>query len=168
MEKPEFKHLIRLLNTDLQGKKSVVIALEKIQGVGYNFAIAICRVTGINQNKKAGELTDEEVKKLEDALKNPLKYNIPIWMLNRKKDPETGEDKHLLSIDLKLQKEFDIKKMGRIRSYKGIRHALGLPVRGQRTKAHFRHGRRVGVEKKAAKMGKSPAAPKKEEAKKGK
>ena len=54
---------------------------------------------------------------------------------------------HLISTDLKLRKEFDIKFMKKIKSYKGMRHASGLPVRGQRTRAHFRTGTSLGVVK---------------------
>ena len=68
-------------------------------------------------------------------------------MLNRRKDIETGEDKHLLGSDLKLRKEFDLKRMKNIRSYKGVRHALGLPVRGQSTRSHFHKGKSLGVKK---------------------
>ena len=46
-----------------------------------------------------------------------------------------------------LQNEFDIRRLKKIKSYKGIRHSLGQPVRGQRTKAHFRKGRAVGVKR---------------------
>jgi len=44
-----------------------------------------------------------------------------------------------------LRREFDIKRLRKIKSYKGIRHAVGLPVRGQRTKANFRRNRKPSV-----------------------
>ena len=70
-------------------------------------------------------------------------------MLNRRKDRETGEDRHVVTSDLKFENEFDIKNLKKIKVYRGVRHSLGLPVRGQRTKAHFRHGKTVGVRKKS-------------------
>ncbi|MDD5650977.1 MAG: 30S ribosomal protein S13, partial [Candidatus Nanoarchaeia archaeon] len=75
---------------------------------------------------------------------------------NRRKDPETGEDQHVISTDLKMKKDFDIKMMRKMKSYKGMRHSFGLPVRGQRTRAHFRHGKSLGVAKKKV----APAAKK--------
>ena len=93
----------------------------------------------------------QEIKKIAGFLKN---LSLPSWLLNRKKDFHSGEDKHLVTTDLDLQKEFDIRRMKKIKSYKGIRHAQGLPVRGQRTKAHFRKGKAIGVSKQKQKPGK--------------
>ena len=82
-------------------------------------------------------------------VRNPK--NFPVWMLNRRKDKLSGEDKHLLKTDLKLQKEIDVKDLQKIRSYRGARHQAGLPVRGQRTRSNFRRGKTVGVRKKGVK-----------------
>ena len=73
-----------------------------------------------------------------------------MFLLNRRKDFESGLDKHLSSTDLELQRDFDIKRLKKIKSYRGIRHAAGQPVRGQRTKAHFRknRGKSVGIKSK--------------------
>jgi len=151
MPEEKFKHLVRVVNTDLDGNKLVNRALRKIKGVSYMMSNAICNVALIDDNKKTGDLNQEEVKKIEDIIANPIKYNIPDWLVNRRKDSETGQDIHLTSSQLKLIKEFDIKKMRRIKSYRGMRHSYGLPVRGQRTKGHFRKGRAVGVQKKKIK-----------------
>ena len=79
--------------------------------------------------------------------------------MNRRKDEETGESKHLLTTDLEMARDFDIRKMKKIKSYKGWRHAMGQPVRGQRTKSHFRKGTAMGVIKAKAKPGATaPAA----------
>ncbi|HLD11149.1 MAG TPA: 30S ribosomal protein S13 [Candidatus Nanoarchaeia archaeon] len=139
------KHFVRIRNTDLLGSKQILMALQKIHGVGFNFANAICYATKIPPTKITGTLSDEEIQRLEKLI---LNYDsIPKWLFNRRKDVEEGIDKHITSADLKLTKETDIKKMRRIRSYKGIRHSLNQPVRGQRTKAHFRKGKAVGVAK---------------------
>ena len=58
----------------------------------------------------------------------------------------------MIGSNLKLRREFDIRLMKKIKSYKGMRHAIAQPVRGQRTKSHFRTGSTVGVMKKAAKI----------------
>lgn len=155
--KPDFKHFVRILNTDLEGAKTLKNSLKKIKGVGFMFANAICSLAGINKNKITGELTDEEAKKLGEIIKNPSKSGVPVWMLNRRKDNETGEDKHLLTSDLDFTKENDIKILKKIKAYRGIRHMFNLPVRGQRTKSNFRPNKgkaRLGV-KRAKKTGKS-------------
>ncbi|MBC7111537.1 MAG: 30S ribosomal protein S13, partial [Methanothermobacter sp.] len=95
-----------------------------------------------------GYLSDEEIERLEEAIKNPAKYNIPSWMINRRNDYETGEDKHLIESDLEMCLREDLNRMRKTRSYKGRRHELGLPVRGQRTKSTFRKGSSVGVRRK--------------------
>ena len=146
----EFKHLIRIANTDLEGKKHILYALRKIKGVDIMFANMACACAGIEKTKKAGELLDGEAEKLNDIILNPVKYGAPEWMLNRRKDIETGEDTHLLMADLDFAKEQDIKRMKKCKSYKGLRHQWGLPVRGQRTKSNFRRqkGKGLGVKRK--------------------
>jgi len=153
-EEQKIKHLIRLANADLEGRKQILYALKKVKGTDIMLANAACKIAGIPINKKTGLLSDEQVKKLNEILKNPRKYSIPNWLLNRRKDRETGEDKHLLAADLQFTKENDIKQMKKIKSYRGIRHMQGLPVRGQKTKNNFRpnKGKVTGV--KRAKVGK--------------
>lgn len=134
----EFKEFLRISNTDINGKKQVRIALTAVKGIGRILANAACEATNISKTKKAGELTDSEITKLEEFVANPKKFNIPTWLLNRRNDPETGEDKHLIMSDLRFQKEQDVKKLQKIKSYRGLRHSWGLPVRGQRTQGNFR------------------------------
>ena len=93
-----------------------------------------------------------DLKKVEEVILNPLKHDIPTWMFNRRKDYDTGNDKHILTSDLKLQKDNDIKRLKKIKAYRGIRHATGQPVRGQRTRSNFRRGSAIGVNKKKSKM----------------
>ena len=137
MEK-EFKHLVRIVNTDLKGSVPVGHALMKIQGVSFNFSNAICSGISIDKSKKVGDLSEKEIELIDDCIKNPKKYNIPEWMYNRRGDVVSGEDRHVVSSDLKIEKEFDIKRLKKIKSYKGLRHAVGLPVRGPRTRSNFR------------------------------
>jgi len=148
----EFKQIVRIINADIHGEKQLCHALTSISGVGYSFSASVCNVLNLDCYRKVGSLSMEEIKKIEDAIKNPSQYKIPSSLFNRKADPETGQDRHLLSSDLKLTTEFDIKMLKKIRSYRGIRHAMGLPVRGQRTRSNFREGKAVGVSKKKAKL----------------
>ena len=141
----EIKAFLRIMNTDLEGNKPINRALLKIKGVGFSLSNAICIQLNINKNQKAGLLSDVDTKKINDLLTNS---NLPPWMLNRRSDFDTGEDKHLTGSDLKFTKELDIKKERRLKSYRGVRHAAGLPVRGQRTRGHFRKsGKAVGVQR---------------------
>ncbi len=155
--------LVRIANTDIPGNKRLYYGLAQIYGISCSFSNAICEVLNLDRNRKIESLKQEEIKGIEEFLKKPT--GIPSWMLNRKKDYETGEDIHLTGSNLKLRREFDIRFLKKVKSYRGVRHALGLPVRGQRTKSHFRKGGAVGVMKKAAKIA---AAAKFAEEKKGK
>jgi len=143
--KQEFRHIVRISNTDLDGNKRIFMALRKIKGINFMMANAVCSVAGINKMKKTGELSEEEVKKIEEVIKNPKE--LPSWMFNRKRDPETGKNIHLISAELDFVNENDIKIMKKIKCYRGVRHMFGLPVRGQRTKSNFRKnkGKVLGV-----------------------
>lgn len=150
MAEQEFKHIIRVVNTDLNGNKPVLFALQKIKGVSDMFANMICSLTNMDKRKKAGNLTDEEAAMLDEAIRNPLKIGAPIWMLNRRKDYETGVDMHLTLGNLDYAKSNDIKRLQMIKSRRGLRHAARLPLRGQRTKSNFRKnkGKVQGIGKK--------------------
>lgn len=139
---------MRLMDTDLDGFKKVPYALRKIKGVGITLGWAIARSLNLDPNKRMGELSDEELKRIEVALREPWKFNIPSWMFNRRKDLETGKDIHLIGPDLELRVKQDIDFMKSIRSWKGWRHSLGLKVRGQKTRTTGRTGRTVGVQRK--------------------
>ena len=136
------ERMIRILSEDIEGGMTVYAGLTKIKGISWSLANAICKVLKIDKNRKIGSLTDAEVKKISDFIKNP---QIPLFILNRRFDFETGKDKHLTGTNLELQKEFDIKRLKKIKSYRGIRHSAGLPVRGQRTKSHFRKNKAKGA-----------------------
>jgi len=150
MAQEEFKYIVRIVNTDIKGEKQISIGLRKIKGVGINLANAICSLSKVDKTKKIGYLTKEEIKKLEEVIKNPHKFKVPGWMLNRRRDYEDNVDKHLLMSDLDFTKDNDIKRMRMIKSFKGIRHGTGLPLRGQRTKSNFRKqkGKVMGVKRK--------------------
>jgi small subunit ribosomal protein S13 len=136
------ERMIRILSEDIEGGMTVYAGLTKIKGISWSLANAICKVLKIDKNRKVGSLTDAEVKKISDFIKNP---QIPPFIFNRRFDFETGKDKHLTGTNLELQKEFDIKRLKKIKSYRGIRHSAGLPVRGQRTRSHFRKNKAKGA-----------------------
>ncbi len=149
-ENKDFKHIVRISMTDIDGKKSIIGGLIRVKGIGHSFSNAICVALDLDKNKRIGDLNEAEIKKIEEALKDPEKIGIPNWALNRRKDYDEGVDKHKINIDLKLQKEFDYKRLQKIKSYRGLRLSVGLPVRGQRTRSNFRSnkGKGMGVKKK--------------------
>jgi len=145
----EFRHILRITDTDVDGTLKVPYALRKIKGVSLSLANAILRKAGINPDARAGLLSEAEVEKIEEIIKEPTKFGIPNWLLNRRKDFETGKDSHLISADLTLRTKMDIEHEKELKSWRGYRHAYGLKVRGQRTKTTGRSGKALGVKKKA-------------------
>ncbi|MBI4438477.1 30S ribosomal protein S13 [Candidatus Woesearchaeota archaeon] len=144
-----FRYIVRVVNTDLDGNKNIASALRKIKGVDFSFANAVCALSSVDRSKKTGLLTDEEVRRLDLNIRDAVNL-MPSWMLNRRRDVEDGSDKHLLGADLSYAADNDIKFMKKIRTYRGVRHGMGLPVRGQRTRSNFRRnkGKVLGVVKK--------------------
>ena len=146
-KKDDFKYIIRIANTDVDGEKTVVMGLTQIKGIGRHMAVLIADTAGINRTIKVGDLKDAQIDKIRDVLEN-LTKNAPGWMLNHRKDLDTGEDIHLISSDVEMKLRDDVNLLKMIRSYRGIRHESGLRVRGQRTRANNRRGLALGVSKK--------------------
>jgi small subunit ribosomal protein S13 len=166
MEKQDnFKHIVRVRNTDLDGNRKIGDSIRKIKGVGFTFAQCVCTVAGVDRSKRAGDLSDDEVKKLNDVIATAHTL-FPKWLLNRRRSFESNEPVHLVTTDLTYAQENDIRLMQRIKNYKGVRHNQGAPVRGQRTRSNFRRnkGKVMGVAKKSGKGG--GESPKKDSGKK--
>lgn len=115
----KFQHILRLLNTNIDGKEKCLFAFTAIkvkmvmemfnasseltmlnmdlqliiivQGVGRRYATLVCRKADVDLNKRAGELTEDEVERISTILQNPRQYKIPDWFLNRKKDIKDGK-----------------------------------------------------------------------------
>lgn len=149
-QKQELKYFVRIANTDLDGNKPLYHSLTKIKGINFMLSNAICNAAGIEKTKRTGYLTDEESLKIDEIIKEPLKFKLPSWLFNRQRDPEDSTNRHLTGSTLTFTQDNDIKMMKKTRSYKGIRHSLGLPVRGQRTRSNFRKnkGKVMGVKRK--------------------
>ncbi len=137
--------LIRLFGYDLYGSKKVSIGLMNIKGVSWSISHALCHILKIPSDKRIADLTKDEMKKIEETLMN---LPVPAFLKNRRSDPETGKTEHLYASDLDMRKEFDIKRLKEIKSYKGMRHALHQPVRGQRTRSHFRKKSQAALRRK--------------------
>jgi small subunit ribosomal protein S13 len=152
----EFKYIVRIMDADLDGNRTVADSLCGIKGIGRRVARSIVTSAGVDKNAKMGKLSDDEIELLKGMITGAEK-RLPQWMLNRRKDLITGEDKHIMGSDLMLKFREDINLLRKTRSYRGIRHERGLKVRGQRTKSTGRRGLVVGVIRKkqlAAKTGK--------------
>ncbi len=130
----------RIAGQDLPDHKKVPYALRYIFGVGPKIADEIVAKTKINPDKRANELSSEEINRIQAAL-----------------------DKIMIEGDLRREINDNISRLKRIHAYRGLRHIAGLPVRGQRTKSNARTKR--GAKKTIGALSKEAAA-KVEEAKK--
>ncbi len=143
----DFKYIIRIANSDVSGEERLANALTSIRGIGPRISNAIVQKLKLNPNKLAGKLDDKNVVDIENAIMNLNDY-VPDWLLNRQKDYDTGEDVHPVSVELKMTHDEDLNRMKKVKSYKGIRHASGHKVRGQRTYSNGRKGLALGVSRK--------------------
>ena len=151
MAEKELKHLVRIAKTDLDGRKMVCPALRQIKGINFSFANMTCALADVDKNIKVGHLTDDQIKRLNEVIENPLNSGAQTWMFNRRRDYATNEDKHLIVGDINFYEENDIKRLKKIKSYRGMRHSYGRPVRGQRTRSNFRKNKgkvHLGVQRK--------------------
>lgn len=108
--------MARIANTDLKANKRIDIALSYIFGVGRSSALKIVDKVGIDGDKKVKDLTDDEINKIRKEIE--LEYKVE------------GE--------LRTEIKMNIKRLIDIKSYRGVRHRRGLPVRGQRSKTNAR------------------------------
>ncbi|MCE4603845.1 MAG: 30S ribosomal protein S13 [Aeropyrum sp.] len=147
-EESSFKYIVRIAGVDLEGDLKLPYGLSAIKGIGYTTAMAVIRMLGLDPDKKVGFLTEEEIRKLDEVLRDITQLGLPKWMYNRRKDYETGRDMHLIGNDLIFHARRDIEREIKIGSWRGIRHRVGLKVRGQRTRTTGRLGMTLGVRKK--------------------
>ena len=108
--------MARIAGVDIPNAKRIEIALTYIYGIGRKSANDILASTGIDPDKRAKDLIEDEIAKLRDEIENNYKVEG----------------------DLHREVALDIKRLVEINCYRGIRHRKGLPVRGQRTKTNAR------------------------------
>ena len=142
-----FSHILRLHNTNIDGKVKIPFALTSIKGIGRRFAFVVCKMADVDCNKRAGELNEDEQQRILAVIQNPLQFKIPTWFLNRQKDHKDGKWKHMVSNTIDQTLREDIERMKKIRLHRGIRHYWGLKVRGQHTCTCGRRGRVVAGKK---------------------
>lgn len=149
-DNPDFRYIVRLANSDLDGTRATGLALTGVRGVGLRMAEVVCKVAGVNAAEMIGNLPETTVDGIEQVL-GQLPQKLPPWMLNHPRDYAAGETHHLVGGDLETARRDDVNLMKMIRSYRGVRHERGQKVRGQRTRSNGRTGMAAGVLKKAAK-----------------
>ena len=148
-QKEDFQYIVRIADTDVDGNRKVVHGLTQIKGIGWHMAVLIADISGVNREAKMGDLSEADIEKIKNAL-STIGSTAPPWMMNHRKDFDTGKNIHLISSDVDMRLRDDVNLLKMIRSYRGIRHELGLPVRGQRTRANGRGGLSLGVSRKSA------------------
>jgi small subunit ribosomal protein S13 len=160
-DNPNFRYIVRVANSDLDGTRPTALALTGVRGVGLRVAEVACRLAEVKASEMIGNLPESTVEGIENTL-NHLTTSVPAWMVNHHREPIAGESPHYIGPDLETRRRDDINLMKMVRSYRGVRHERGQKVRGQRTRSNGRTGMAAGVLKKAAKEAAAAAA--KEEA----
>ena len=141
----DFQHILRVLNTNVDGRTKVMYALTQIKGIGRRFANVVCKKAEIDMGKRAGELSAAELESLMVIVANPRQFRIPDWFLNRQKDYKDGKYLQNVSNQLDTKLRDDLERLKKIRNHRGLRHYWGIRVRGQHTKTTGRRGKTVGV-----------------------
>ncbi|XP_036624115.1 40S ribosomal protein S18-like [Trichosurus vulpecula] len=127
----KFQHILRVLNTNIDGWQKIAFAITAIKGVGQRYIHVVLRKADSDLTKRAGELTEDEVEHVITIVQNPWQYKIPDWFLKRPKDVKPGKYSQVLANGLDHENLEQIKKTWALR---GLRHFLGLRVQGQHTK----------------------------------
>lgn len=106
----------RIQGVDIPQDKPIYISLTYLYGVGRTSAIQICQTLGIDVQKRAKELTDDDIARVANLL----------------------DKEFVIEGQLRRKVQQDISRLRDINCYRGIRHRRGLPVRGQRTRTNAR------------------------------
>ena len=104
LQPEDFQHILRICNTNIDGRQRVMYAITKIKGIGRRFSNLILKKCDVDMNKRAGELTPEEINKIVAVISNPTQFRIPSWYLNRQRDYKDGKTYQLFAntVDTKL------------------------------------------------------------------
>ena len=145
METENFQHIIRVANTNVDGRVKIMYAITKIRGIGRRMASLILKKAEIDLNMRAGEVSAEQMERIMQIVSNPLDHKVPAWFLNRNRDFKTGKTSQLYSSMLDNQLREDLERMKKIRQHRGLRHYWGLKVRGQHTCSTGRNGGRPNL-----------------------
>ncbi|MFW9918413.1 MAG: 30S ribosomal protein S13 [Candidatus Thorarchaeota archaeon] len=150
MSEQEYKHIVRMAGHDIDGQENLLQGMTRVRGVGVRISKSIIKRLNLDPSKRLGYLTDDEIHRIENIIKNPIEVDMPDWYVNRPRDRMSGRMLHLIGSDLDFANKNDIDRLKRIKSWRGTRHSLGLKVRGQHTRTTGRGGAAVGVSRKKA------------------
>jgi len=131
----EFTHILRISNTNVDGRRKIGHALTAIKGIGRRYANLCLKKADVDIHKRAGECTPAEIERVMTVVQNPRQFKIPIWFLNRRKEFTTGKNSHVFSNALDVALRDDLERLKKIRSHRGLRHYWGVKVRTMRTKS---------------------------------
>ena len=109
--KKELASIVRIVQTDIPGHKNILTGLTYIKGISWSISNAICKILKIDNQRKISDLKEDEINRITEFLKNP---ELPNYLKNRRNDFESGKDSHLISTDLDMKKEFDIRRLKKI------------------------------------------------------
>ncbi len=147
-----FRYIVRIMNTDIDGNRTVGMGIQNVKGVGPRVAAVVAKRTGIKPSEKMGNLSEAQTDEITKIIASYPEF-APHWAVNRQNDIETGEDTHIFGVDLDIVRKDDINRMKMIRCYKGVRHEQGQKVRGQKTRSNGRTGLTMGVSRQKAQPG---------------
>ncbi len=148
MSEQEYRYIVRLADKDIDGQENLLQGFTRVSGVGLRLSKTILTNLGLDPFSRLGYLPDEDIARIEEVLKDPIAGGLPQWYVNRPRDRLSGRYLHLTGADLQFAHRNDIDRLRRIRSWRGVRHSLGLKVRGQHTRTTGRAGMAVGVSRK--------------------
>eukprot|EP00803_Ostreobium_quekettii_P011554 evm.model.scf_418.12 EVM.evm.TU.scf_418.12 scf_418:67384-68462(+) len=123
-------------------------AMTAVRGIGRRYSNIVLKKAEVDFNKRAGELSAEEIERITKVVVDPRSYKVPDWFLNRQRDIKDGKFCQLTASSLATRLRDDLERLKKIRNHRGLRHYWGLRVKGQHTKTTGRRGRTVGVAKK--------------------
>jgi len=106
----------RVLGVDIPNDKPTYISLQYLHGIGERTALNICRELGLETHRRARELTDDDIQRLNSML----------------------DTSHVVEGQLRRQLKENVDRLKSIQCYRGVRHRRGLPVRGQNTQTNAR------------------------------
>jgi small subunit ribosomal protein S13 len=152
-ESESFRGIVRIAGKDVGGKIRLRRALSRVKGIGHTMAQASCNVItkemSLSPDMQVGNLTEDQIEKMDKILFNLENHNVPDFMLNRRRDFKRGENRHVIMNDLIFETSQDVDREKKMYSWKGFRHTYGQKVRGQKTRNTGRSGMAVGVLRKA-------------------
>ena len=129
----KFQHILRVQNTNIDGTRNIMFAMTAIRGIGRRFSNLICKKADIDLSKvnqveprdhiiqnliqRAGQLDDDEIKRMETIMLNPRQYKIPDWFLNRQKDWKDGTFGQCISNGLDTKLREDLERLKKVKNH---------------------------------------------------